>query len=287
MERLILGCGYLGRRVAARWRQQGDRVFATTRRPAQAEEFRARGWEPIVCDVLDPASLRGLPAAATVLHCVGLDRSSGQSMREVYVTGLANVLAALPPPDRFLYVSSTSVYGQVQGEEVDEAAATEPEEEAGQIVLQAERLLRERLPGAVVLRFAGIYGPGRLLRQKAIAAGEPLPADPERWLNLIQVDDGAAAVLAAAERGQAGAVYNVCDDRPVRRREFYALLARLLGAPPPRFAAPPPGAPLPPHERANRRISNRRMHEALQVRLRYPTFEEGLRAALSTASDNF
>jgi nucleoside-diphosphate-sugar epimerase len=280
MDKLIVGCGYLGRRVAALWQQQGHRVFATTRSFARAEEFRTLGLEPLVCDVLDPDSLRALPAVATVLYCVGLDRSTGQSMREVYVNGLANVLAALPPPGRFIHVSSTSVYGQDKGEEVDEDAATEPAEESGKIVLEAEQLLRRHMPGVTILRFAGIYGPGRLLRRQAIETGELIVANAEKWLNLIHVEDGAAAVLAAEERGQRGAVYNICDDRPVRRRDFFTLLAHLLKAPEPRFVEPVPGAPLPPHERANRRLVNRRMHEVLQVRLRYPSYEEGLRASV-------
>ena len=98
-----------------------------------------------------------------------------------------------------MYVSSTGVYGQCHGEEVDEESATEPVEESGRVVLEAERLLHQQLPEAVILRFAGIYGPGRLLRRQAIEAGEVLVGDPEKWLNLIHVADGAAAVHAAEE----------------------------------------------------------------------------------------
>ena len=276
MDKLIVGCGYLGRRVAALWRAQGHPVLATTR--GRAEELRALGVEPVVCDLVAGTGLDALPAAATVVYSVGFDRS-GVSMRDVYVRGLANVLDRLPPPARFVYVSSTGVYGQTGGEEVDESAPTEPAEESGRVVLEAERLLRERLPGAVVLRFAGIYGPGRVIRRQAIAAGEPIVGDPEKWLNLIHVEDGAAAVLAAEEGAAPGAVYNVCDDRPARRRDFYEELARLLGAPAPRFVPPAPGAPPPPHERANRRILNRRLR-ALGWGPRYPSFREGLPASL-------
>jgi nucleoside-diphosphate-sugar epimerase len=282
VDKLIVGCGYLGRRVAARWRAEGHRVFATTRSARHADELRGQGLEPVVCDVLELESLRALPAAATVLHCVGLDRSSGQSMREVYVEGLANVLARLPGPGGFLYVSSTSVYGQRGGEDVDEGAATEPEEESGRVVLEAERVLHAARADAVVLRFAGIYGPGRLLRRQMVEAGEPIVGDADRWLNLIHVEDGAAAVLAAEARGRPGAVYNVGDDRPVRRRDFYRRLAQVLGAPEPRFVTPAPDAPLPPHERANRRIVNRRLREELGLALRYPSYEEGLTASVLT-----
>ncbi len=255
-------------------------MVATTRSAARAGEMRQSGIEPVVCDVLEPASLKALPVADTVVYCVGFDRTADRPMREIYVAGLRNVLATLPPPGRLIYVSSTGVYGHSQGEEVDEDAATEPVEESGRVVLEAERLLHELLPGAVVLRFAGIYGPGRLLRRQAIQAGEPLVGDPDKWLNLIHVDDAAAAVVAAAERARPGAVVNVADDRPVRRREFYALLARLLSAPEPRFVPPTPGAPPPGHERTNRRIVNRRLRTELGMPLQYPSCAEGLPASV-------
>lgn len=272
-DKLIIGCGYLGRRVAALWREGGQRVFAITRK--HADEIRVSGIAPIVGDVMIPRSLGSLPKVGSVLYCVGLDRSSGASMREVYVDGLRNVLNHLPPPERFIYVSSTSVYGQTDGAEVDEQSPTEPEEESGKVVLEAEKLLRSRLPGAVILRFAGIYGPGRLLRRQAIEKGEPIQADPERWLNLIHADDGAAAVLATEQFAAAGATINVCDGQPVRRRDFFSRLAELLGAPGPHFLAPDPMQP-PPHDKANRRIGNRKLREELHVCLRYPSWREGL-----------
>jgi nucleoside-diphosphate-sugar epimerase len=275
---LIIGCGYLGRRVASRWRAEGLRVYATTRRPEEAAVIRAEGIEPVLCDVLDPVSLTGLPAVHSVVYAIGFDRKSGASMRAVYVDGLANVLTHLPPPARFIYTSSSSVYGQSDGGWVDEDAATEPEEESGQIVLDAERLLRSRLGGAVILRFSGIYGPGRLLRRATVEKGEPIVGDADKWLNLIHVDDGVRVIAAAAARAEPGRIYNVCDDHPVRRRDFYSELARVLGVPPPRFVAPP--AALPPHEKANRRIRNARMREELRPELRYAGYLQGLAASV-------
>src|SRR5438093_6884595 len=101
---LIIGCGYLGRRLASHCCAEGRRVFVTTRSAERAEEFRAEGLEPVVCDVTDPISLDRLPAAETVVYCVGLDRTAGPSMRTVYVDGIRNVLSHLPAPQRLLYV---------------------------------------------------------------------------------------------------------------------------------------------------------------------------------------
>jgi nucleoside-diphosphate-sugar epimerase len=198
-------------------------------------------------------------------------------MRALYVEGLAKMLDVLPPTAKLVYVSSTGVYGQSAGETIDEAVAPTPIDSSGQVVLEAEMVLRQRRPDAVVLRFAGIYGPGRLPRSDALRRGEPIVGGPDRWLNLIHVEDGAAACVLAAERGRAGEVYNVSDDCPVSRRQFYTLLAELLGAPPPDFVPVSPGTAA-REERGNRRISNRRLREELGLRLRYPTCAEGLRA---------
>lgn len=277
-KRLILGCGYLGQRVAAAWLGAGQRVLAVTRRSERAHELRQRGIEPIVADILQPDSLRGLPDASTVLFCVSPDRSGGHSLHDIHHTGLRHVLAELSRPGRaagtrFVYVSSTSVYGQVDGSEVDERSATAPREEAGKVLLDAERLLHEQQPGGIVLRFAGIYGPGRLIGARSLQEGKPLAGQAEAWLNLIHVEDGAAAIASAAERGRPGAIYNVSDGCPVRRQDFYTSLAQLLGAAPPSFQ--------PSHGQANRRIVSRLLHEELGWRPRYPSYVEGLAAALT------
>lgn len=277
---LVIGCGYLGRRVADAWLARGRRVVALTR--TRAVDLAAAGIEPVVGDVLDPASLTGLPDASTVLYAVGLDRSAGRSMRDVYVNGLANVLDALGrnrPFPRLLYVSSTGIYGQTDGSVVTEDSPTDPIEESGKVVLAAETLLRARVPDAVVLRFAGIYGPGRVLRRQALLAGEPLVGDAEKWLNLIHVADGVSAVLAADERANSGGTYLIADGTPVRRREFYTHAAEVLGGPPARFTPHPPGAPLPPEP--NRRIDNGKARRELGFVPRFPSYREGTADAVA------
>lgn len=272
--RLIFGCGYLGRVVARLWRDRGDRVAALTRRNAGA--LAALGAEPIVGDVCDRASLTGLPAARTVLYAVGMDRSAGRSMQEVYVRGLANVLDALPPGERFIYVSSTSAYGQTGGEWVAEASATAPSEESGKVVREAEQLLRAKRPDAIILRFAGLYGPNRLLRKVALLKGEPLVGDADKWLNLVHVADGASAVLHAEANAAPGATYNVSDGTPVTRRDFYTRLGELLGVEArfePRVEV---GAP-------NRRIDSTAFR-ALGWRPQFANYRDGLTAAVAEST---
>jgi nucleoside-diphosphate-sugar epimerase len=278
MRLLIIGCGYLGRRVARSAAAAGHMVHAMTRSAAHADEFRSQGWEPVIADVLKPESLAELPQVDVVVHAVGLDRRSGASMQDVYVGGMANVVRFLSKPGRFLYVSSSSVYGQTDGSWVDESSPTEPQEDSGRIVLETEQTLRSALPDAIVLRFSGIYGPGRLLRRQTIESGEPIVGDAEKWLNLIHVEDGAAAVLRAFE-APLGSTFNICDDEPVKRRDFYRELARCLGKPEPTFLPPPPGQPTPPHEKGNRRIRNEAMRRSFGIELAYPNFRVGLAAS--------
>lgn len=280
-EKLIIGCGYVGRRVARQWLAGGDIVHALTRRAAHADELRAIGIVPVIGDVMQPESLATLPRVGTVLYAVGLDRTSGRSQREVYVDGLAHALDRIAPSSpKVIYLSSTSVYGQDAGEWVDETSDLRPESENGKVCLDAERLLLDRLRSAMVLRLAGIYGPGRLVaRVAALRAGEPLEGNPDAWLNLIHVDDVVTAVLACERLGMPGSTWLVSDDRPALRRDYYGLLAALIGAPPPTFASLTSESP--ERSKLNKRCCNRRMREELQVSLRYPTIAEGLRASLS------
>ncbi len=246
MRRLIIGCGYLGSRVAPRWREAGDDVLVVTRSDQRAAAFQQQGLRPVVADVTSPATLAELPVADTVLYAVGFDRGAGLSMREVYVDGLRHVLDALPAATgRIIYVSSTGVYGQSDGAWLDEDSPTQPERESGQVCLAAEELLESHRLGdrAVVLRLAGIYGPDRVPNSAALLAGEPIDSPEEGYLNLIHVDDAATVVLAAAAHPQPSPRYVVSDGHPVLRRDYYAEAARLLGAPAPRFRSPPSGSP--------------------------------------------
>lgn len=269
---LIVGCGYLGRRVAARWLRAGKRVIALTR--GNTEALSADGIEPIVADILDHNSLKGLPLAKTVLYAVGWDRHSGTTMREVFLRGLNHVLDTLPDCERFIYISSTGVYGQTDGGLVDETSLTEPIEASGKVVLDAEQLLLEKRPDAIVLRFAGMYGPNRLLRRNPLLAGEPLIGDADRLLNTIHIDDGVDAVLAAESRGVKSETYNIADDEPTTRRAFYNLLAELLHAPPARFDhRAEPGQP-------HRRVSNGKAKLTLNWQPQYPNYRVGLPIAV-------
>ena len=278
MLKLVIGCGYLGERVAREWLRQGAEVAVLTRSETRAEKFVGLGLKPVIGDVLDPDSLRKLPLAETVLYAVGFDRTSVASKRSVYVDGLSNVLREVGARcERFLYVSSTSVYGQDAGELVDESSPTTPTEENGRICCDAEAAVRQLKAEAIILRLAGIYGPGRLLaRVEQLRRGDRLTGNPNAWLNLIHVDDAVRAVLAAETRGVLGETSLVCDDQPLLRREYYSALAEAVGAPTPQFEELSVDAP--ERRRLNKRCVNHRLRKELSVDLQFPTITSGLRS---------
>ncbi len=288
MRKLVFGCGYLGERVAERWRDAGGSVHVVTRSPERARQLADDGFQPLVADVTRPETLIDLPAAETILFAVGYDRSAETSMAEVYAGGVKNVLAALPEAvGNFIYISTIGVYGSADGGWVDELTPPRPLREGGRASLAAEQKLATHPLGkrSVVLRLAGIYGPGRVPYLDKLQRGEPIAAPSAGWLNLIHVDDAATVVLAAETwlgqaRGNGPHLFCVTGDEPVVRGNYYREVARQIGAEPPQFVAPDPASPAAERARVNRRISNEKMHKELGVRLAYPSYRQGLAAIL-------
>jgi nucleoside-diphosphate-sugar epimerase len=286
MNKLIFGCGYLGERVARRWRAAGHNIGVVTRSPGRAEYFQKQGLVPIVADVTRPGALRQFIEADTVLYSVGFDRTIGKSIDEVYAGGVRNVLAALPARLlRFIYISTTGVYGPADGGWVDEATPPDPRREGGRASLAAEQALVDHPVGrnGTILRLAGLYGPGRVPFIRELREGKPIPAPASGWLNLIHVEDAADVVIAADdlqpfENGPR--IYCVSDGNPVERGEYYSEAARQISAPPPRFVAPDSASPRAARAESNRRVSNARMLADLRVTLKYPDYRAGLASAV-------
>jgi nucleoside-diphosphate-sugar epimerase len=281
MAKLIFGCGYLGGRVAHCWRDRGEKVYAVTRSAERASELTADGVVPLVGDLTGPARLSLPDEISTVVFAVGPDRQSTTSIHDVFVGGLRNAIGSLLGSiGRFLYISSTGVYGSIAGEEVDEDSPCQPTREGGQASLAAERLLESSrfASQAIILRLAGLYGPVRVPRSADLLAGRPIDAPARGWLNLIHVDDAAQIVLLADEQAPLPRTYVVSDGVPVQRAEYYSELARLLGAPPPRFVEPAGHSPAAQRAASDKRINPRRMFDELRPELRYPDYRVGLAA---------
>jgi len=290
---LIFGCGYLGGRVALRRHMAGDDVVVITRRVERAKLFDEQGYRAMMADVTRPETLHNLPTADIVLFAVGFDRSTGQSIDAVYAGGVRNVLAALSVESgRFIYISTTGVYGDAKGGWVDEQTPPDPQRDGGRASLAAEQVLAAHPLGdrSIVLRLAGIYGPGRVPFLRELRAREPIPAPSTGHLNLIHVDDAATVIKAAAEiplrkseeLNRKRRVYCVSDGHPVERGEFYREVARQVGAQPPQFVEPDPASPRAARASTDRRVRNDRMLAELRVKLAYPNYRAGLAALLET-----
>src|SRR5262245_5856857 len=159
---LIAGCGDVGTALGLLLAADGHEVFGLRRRPEHLPE----PIRPLRADLADPDTLRIVPPQIDlVAYTAAADTSDDDAYRRAYVEGVANLLGALAgshtPVRRLLYTSSTAVYGQADGGWVDETSPTVPRTFSGRRVLKGERLvLASRVP-AIVLRLAGIYGPGR------------------------------------------------------------------------------------------------------------------------------
>ena len=250
--RIIVGTGYLGGRVARLWVARGDRVIGTTRSTERAESLAEAGVEPRILDVTTadwPGFFDATGLPDTLFWSVGFDRTADASYHDVQVTALARMLDAIAGAaedrvqadgrvgrPRIVFCSSTGVWGDEEGEVVDETTQVNPTREAGRALVAAEGVLAAHTAGpGTALRFAGLYGPGRFPRLDDLRAGRPIAADPDTWLNLIQIDDAARVVVAVADAPTPGPLYVVSDGNPIRRREWYEELAARSGSPPPNW----------------------------------------------------
>ncbi|MCA9064492.1 MAG: NAD-binding protein [Planctomycetaceae bacterium] len=282
---LILGCGYVGERVAQRWLRHGIHVDVVTRSEDKAARLRTSGLEPIVGDITQPSTLPTIPVPDVLLWAVGFDRSGSASRQQLWVESLQAALTRFTSPTTtVIYISSTGVYGSCDGGTVDEFTAPEPLTEAGSLCLQAEHLVHSAPTDrqAMVLRLGGIYGPDRLLRRiEELRSCQPVDGAPDHWLNLIHVRDAAAVVEQAAFRPWP-AIMNVVTTPTVTRRQYYELLAELTGCPAPVFQVTPPE-----NDEGNRRkrsAANRRVVSAYAQQfadlLQFNDLSSGLRQAI-------
>ncbi len=274
---LIIGFGFLGRRVTKAATELGYEVTATSRSEKRRTEIEAVGSSFLRFDINSP-SIR-LSSYDAWVWCPAFDRSAGVTVHSAVVSGLMRAIASSDTaPKHLVFTGTTSVYGQTSGEWVDENSVCEPRTESGRAHVEAEKRLHawaaDQGSIATILRLSGLYGPERVIRRQAIAAGEPIACHPDTWLNVVHGDDAASACLHALNSEKSG-IFNISDDRPVMRREYYETLARLLNAPAPTFIDPRPDEDV-----GDKRVSNRKARRELGWAPTYPDIEKGLTAAI-------
>ena len=234
-------------------------------------------------DVTDRRAIEStLPAADVVVYAVAAGRRDEGAYRRAYVEGVCALLDVLErrpePPRRVFFVSSTSVYGERGGAWIDETAPLAPRGFAGESLVAGERRMLVSPLSATVVRFAGIYGPGRGWMIERARAGADCAGDPPKFTNRIHRDD-CAGVLAhlIGTDGACEDVYIGVDDAPVEECEVLEWLAERLGAPAPRRGRAAEGRV---GQGSGKRCSNARLR-ASGYRFRYPTWREGYAAVLA------
>jgi nucleoside-diphosphate-sugar epimerase len=292
MRVLIIGCGYVGLPLGAELVRLGHEVFGLNRSPDRAPELRARGIQPLVGDITRPETLAALPPRWDwVVNTVSSSKGGVEDYHRVYVQGTRHLLQwlAASPPRKYACAGSTSVYGQTDGSLVKETSPAEPADGLGRTLLAAEQLLleaaRDTQFSAVILRVAGIYGPGRgHLFLQYLKDGARITGRGERLLNMIHRDDVVNCLVAALRSGRAGEIYNAVDDEPVPEIHFFRWLSETLGKNMPPFEV---AGEAPARKRAltNKKVSNRKLRMELGCQLRYPTFRQGYSAEIRRLQD--
>lgn len=272
---LVAGAGYVGQALIALLREQGTPVYSVKRNPGPPRF----GEHALALDLSDSASLLQLPAdIRSIVYLLSPDGPNPAAYAAAYLDGLSNLLASevvsKGPVERILFASSTAVYGQTDGSWVDESSRTEPTRFSGRCLLQAEQLLESSGVSHSIVRFAGIYGPGRqrllsqVLEGRAVFGQEPLIT------NRIHRDDCAGFLKHLLESPSPARLYVGVDDEPAPLKSVLEWLAE-------RTSRPPPVLDLTarPGRGGNKRCSNRRLR-ASGYRLKYPSFREGYGALL-------
>lgn len=273
---LVAGCGYVGTALAEQLAAAGHEVWGLRRSPQEP----SGGVTFIAADLSRPETLEALPEGLDlVAYTTAADERSEAAYREAYVEGPRNLLAALKAQgqavQRVAFTSSTGVYGQNQGEWVDESSPTEPTSFTGRILLEGEQVFLEQSPfPAIVLRLSGIYGPGRTRLIDRVRSGEVRRLEEPRYTNRIHRDDCAGALRHLLLLSEPKSLYIGVDEEPADLSDVYDWLSQELGQGPVPVQDPPEGP-----VRTGKRCRGQRLRES-GYRFAYSTFREGYREML-------
>jgi nucleoside-diphosphate-sugar epimerase len=292
MECVIIGCGYVGLRLAQQLAQEGHVVYGVRRSISDQHEFRRMGVIPLALDITQPEQLDRLPSTVQwIVNAVSSSKRGAEVYRQVYLEGASHLIERLRSCSRlekYVHVSSTSVYGQLEGTWIDEQAPRNPGTETSQILVATENLLLGQAQAgqvpACIARASGIYGPERgFLFEQYLQGQARMIGDGSRLINMIHVDDLVSALQKILESGHPGEAYNVTDPNPVTQKDFFAWLAQELNRP-----LPPPASDedLKRRKRAltNKKVSSRKLVAELGFSFRYPSYREGYRERIAAVT---
>lgn len=270
---LIAGCGDVGIRLASLLISEGHVVWGL-RRDVTKLPMSVQG---IAADLRNSDSLRLPCSFQYVIFLPSADVRSDSEYHDLYVAGVRHLYSALGKesegPCRVFYVSSTSVYGQNDGQWVDELSPARPTNFTGRRLLEGEGAAASGDYPCTVVRFAGIYGPGRTRLVERIRVGTTCQVDPPIYTNRIYSDDCARVLVHLMNLPQPEKLYIGVDEEPTPQCVVMNWIAGQLGVAPPRpiFAGKDEENRL---NSGNKRCSNRRL-KGSGFKYLYPTFKDG------------
>lgn len=270
MKILFLGCGDIAQRTA-RFLADQHQCTGLRRNPKDLPA----DLTAVAADITDPKQIQSVLSQDYDILVVTLTPGefTEQAYSRAYISSAESIEIAIAGIKKFpkliIWVSSTSVYGDQQGAWVNESTTPQPGSFSGQILLQAEQII-QRLPCATtIVRFSGIYGPGRTRMLNQVKAGKGRPAEPKQWSNRIHSEDCAgvlAHLIDLLDRGQTlQPIYLASDSEPVTQHQLRNWLATQM-----RVKLVEETVEL----GAVRRCSNRQLLES-GYRFKYPTYREG------------
>lgn len=281
MKILLAGCGDIGSRTGLELASQFD-CYGLKRNPQSIPQ----PITPLGGSVTDVEALQTILEQGfdTIVVTLTPGEFTEQAYRNSYVDGAATLVKAIErsehKPKLVIWVSSTSVYGDNRGGWVDEQSPTAAKSFSGKLLLEAEELIATLPCTTVIVRFSGIYGPGRSRMLGQVLAGKGRPAQPEQWSNRIHSDDCAGVLAHLVRRFEKGEkldnLYVATDSAPVTQHDLRRWLAQELNVELRDELV---------EQKAIRRCSNQRLLET-GYQFKYPTYKEGYKTLIESMPDS-
>lgn len=281
MHNYIIGFGDIGHRVAKLELARKNQISAMVRNNAKTDKAKNLDVNVICADLDLPNTLQQQPLAQTTIYYFAPPPTTGvvDSRMESWLNSIKDTI-----PAKIIYISTTGIYGDCQGQWVDEQHPPNPAADRAKRRLNAENQLaawgaKQGVP-VIRLRVPGIYHPDKL---PTALSGQPiLRTEDAPYSNRIHADDLAQICLAAADHGIDGNIYNVADNDTSTMSEYFIKIAHILGLPKPlevswEEAKQQLSPTMLSYLKESRRISNRKMIQKLKIKLLYPTLDDGLK----------